>query len=54
MPCNIIHHPSYIIHILDWDSCEEKNNDDDKYMLSRFTELLLVHFAYLIDKVIIE
>ena len=37
-----------------WDSCEEKNNDDDKYMLSRFTELLLVHFAYLIDKVIIE
>ena len=37
-----------------WDSCEEKNNDDEKYMLSRFTELLLVHFAYLIDKVIIE
>ena len=37
-----------------WDSCEERDNDDDKYMLARFTELLLVHFFYFVDKVTIQ
>ena len=34
-----------------WDSWEERNNDDDKIMLGRFTELLLVHFSYYVDKI---
>ena len=37
-----------------WDTYESRGNNDDKYMLGRFTELLLSHFHYLIDKVIIE
>lgn len=37
-----------------WDSWEERNNDDDKIMLGRFTELLLVHFSYFVDKIVIE
>ena len=37
-----------------WDSCEDKSNDDDKILLGRFTELILVHFSYFIDKLIIE
>ncbi len=37
-----------------WDSCEDRSNDDEKYILGRFTELLLVHFSYFINKVIIE
>jgi len=37
-----------------WDSCEDRNNDDDKYMLGRFTELILVHFSYYIDKIVLE
>lgn len=37
-----------------WDSCEDKNNGDDKIMLGRFTELLLVNFSYYIDKIVIE
>jgi len=37
-----------------WDSCEDRSNDDDKYMLGRFTELILVHFSYYIDKICIE
>ena len=37
-----------------WDSWEDRNNDDDKIMLGRFTELLLVHFCYFIDKIVIE
>lgn len=37
-----------------WDTCEDRSNDDDKYMLGRFTELILVHFSYYIDKVVIE
>ena len=37
-----------------WDSCEDRSNDDDKYMLGRFTELILVHFSYYIDKIVIE
>ena len=37
-----------------WDSCKEQSIDDDKIMLGRFTELLLVHFSYFVDKIIIE
>lgn len=37
-----------------WDSWKDKEIADDKIMLGRFTELLLVHFSYLIDKIIIE
>ncbi len=37
-----------------WDSYEKRTNDEDRYMLGRFTELLLVHFSYFIDRVIIE
>lgn len=37
-----------------WDSCIDKSNDDEKIMLGRFTKLILVHFSYLIDKIIIE
>ena len=37
-----------------WDSWEDRNNDDDKTMLGRFTELLLAHFSYFVDKIIIE
>ena len=37
-----------------WDSCENRSNDDDKYMLGRFTELILVHFFYFIDKIVME
>lgn len=36
-----------------WDSWEERNNDDDKIMLGRFTELLLVHYSYFVDKIVI-
>ena len=34
--------------------CKNQSNDDDKYMLARFTELVLVHFSYYIDKICIE
>lgn len=34
-----------------WDSWEDRSNDDDKIMLGRFTELLLVHFSYYVDKI---
>lgn len=37
-----------------WESCDVRENDDDKIMLGRFTELLLIHFSYFIDKVIIQ
>ncbi len=37
-----------------WETCEERAFNDDNYMLGRFTELILVHFSYFIDKVIIE
>ena len=37
-----------------WDSWEERNNEDDKMILGRFTELLLVHFSYFVDKIVIE
>ena len=37
-----------------WDSCDDRSNDDDRYMLGQFTELLLMHFWYFIDKIIVE
>ena len=37
-----------------WDSWEERSNDDDKIILGRFTELILVHFSYFVDKITIE
>ena len=37
-----------------WETCECRDNNEDKYMLGRFTELLLSHFHYFIDRVIIE
>lgn len=37
-----------------WETCEVRDNNDDKYMLGRFTELLLSHFHYFIDRIIIE
>lgn len=37
-----------------WDSWEDRNNDDEKIMLGRFTELLLVHFSYFVDQLVIE
>ena len=37
-----------------WDSWEDRNNDDDKMMLGRFTEFSVVHFSYYIDRIVIE
>ena len=37
-----------------WDSWKEQSIDDDKIMLGRFTEFLLVHFSYFVDKITIE
>ena len=37
-----------------WETCKDRDNNDDKYMLGRFTELLLSHFHYFIDRIIIE
>jgi len=37
-----------------WETCEARDNNDDKYILGHFTELLLSHFHYFIDRVIIE
>lgn len=37
-----------------WETCDARENGDDKFMLSRFTELLLVHFSYFVDKIVIE
>ena len=37
-----------------WESCEVRDNDDDRIMLGRFTELILLHFSYFIDKIVIE
>ena len=42
------------VHFCYWDSCEDQSVDDEKIMLGRFTELLLVHFSYFVDKIIIE
>lgn len=37
-----------------WDSCEDRTNNDERYMLGRFTELLLVHCFYFLDKIVIK
>lgn len=37
-----------------WETCEERERGDEKVMLGRFTELLLVHFSYFFDKIVIE
>jgi hypothetical protein len=37
-----------------WETCEARDNNDDKYMLGCITELLLSHFHYFIDRIIIE
>lgn len=42
------------VRFLFWETCNNQDNGDDKIMLGRFTELLLVHFKYLVDKIIIE
>ena len=42
------------VRYFNWENGVERENGDDKYMLGRFTELLLSHFHYFIDRVIIE
>lgn len=42
------------VRYFNWENGVERENGDDKYMLGRFTELLLTHFTYFIDRVIIE
>ena len=39
-----------------WNYCNDENkaNGDDRYLLGRFTELVLVHFSYFIDRIVIE
>lgn len=37
-----------------WENGVERDNGDDKYMLGRFTELVLSHFQYFIDRIVIE
>lgn len=37
-----------------WDSCVQRANDDANYLQGRFTELILVHFSYYVDKNVIE
>ena len=37
-----------------WETSEKRDNGDDKYIFGRFTELILVHFSYFIDKIVIE
>lgn len=47
-------HNDLHVRFIYWDSCDDRSSDDDKYLLGRFTELLLVHFSYFVDKVVIE
>ena len=37
-----------------WDSCTDRTADDEKILFGRFTEFVLVHFSYYIDKIVIE
>ena len=37
-----------------WETCNDRDAGDDKFMLSRITELLLVHFSYFVAKIEIE
>ena len=47
-------HNQIQVRYYNWGNCEKSGNGDDKIMLSRFTELVLVHFRYFIDKLTIE
>ena len=42
------------VRYFNWENGMERETGDDKYMLGRFTELLLTHFHYFIDRVVIE
>ena len=42
------------VRYFNWENGLERENGDDQYMLGRFTELLLSHFHYFMDRVIIE
>ena len=42
------------VRYFNWENGLERENGDDKYMLGRFTELLLSHFHCFINRVIIE
>ena len=42
------------VRYFNWGNGVERENGDDKYMLGRFTELLLIHFTSFFDRVIIE
>lgn len=37
-----------------WETYVNRENCDDKYIFGRFTELLLVHFSYFVDKIVID
>lgn len=37
-----------------WETYVDRRNGDDKHLLGRFTELLLAHFHFYIDRVVIE
>lgn len=37
-----------------WESCTDRTADDEKILFGRFTEFVLVHFSYYIDKIVIE
>ncbi len=37
-----------------WETCDVQENGDDKFMLDRFTELLLIHFSYFVDRIVID
>ena len=50
----VAEHNELQVRFLYWETCEDRENSDDKYMLGRFTELLLSHFHYFVDRVLIE
>lgn len=47
-------HNQIQVRYYNWENGEVRENYDDRIMLSRFTELLLLHFTYFIDKIVIE
>ena len=47
-------HNQILVRYCNWENILERENDNDEIMLSRFTELILVHFRYFIDKLVIE
>lgn len=36
-----------------WETCNDRENSDEKYLLGKFTELVLIHFYYHVDKIMI-